>query len=157
MRLQHTIEALLVVLVSLSGCAKEELPDPPSENDTATSTSLDTEDSGEPLTTETEPTDTEMTEPDHERPPECEGLPTVTWEGWSDGFFKTWCRACHSAATTDRNGAPEGMDFDTEAQVVENASLVRYSVLDEERMPLGGGLYKEDLYLLEVYLDCEIP
>ncbi len=86
----------------------------------------------------------------------CDDLPRVTWAGWTSGFFTTWCRACHSQTTSDRFGAPEGLDFDTERQVATWAEQIRTSVLEEERMPRGGGVDADERYLLEVYLACEL-
>ena len=76
----------------------------------------------------------------------------VTWDNWGDSFFQTWCQACHSATAPERYGAPEGLDFDTLEQVQDNAALVRWSVLDADRMPLGGGLFDDEAYLLDLFL-----
>ncbi|MCB9778586.1 MAG: hypothetical protein H6742_08500 [Alphaproteobacteria bacterium] len=86
----------------------------------------------------------------------CQDAPQVSWAGWADGFFQGYCRSCHSSTTPDRRGAPEGVDFDTLDQVREQADLVRWSVIEEGRMPVGGGVYEDDLYLLEVFLDCTL-
>jgi len=80
----------------------------------------------------------------------------VTWENWAAGFFTTYCGACHSENTEERNGAPAGIDFDTEEQVAEWSAAIRSSVLDRESMPVGGGIYDDDRALLTFYLDCGI-
>ena len=85
----------------------------------------------------------------------CADLPDVSWEAWGAGFFRTYCTACHSSANLDaRNGAPEGIDFDTEASVRARAQDVRRVVLENGTMPVGGGVYTDDLVLLEVFLAC---
>lgn len=85
----------------------------------------------------------------------CADLPDVSWDAWGEGFFRTYCTACHSGANTDqRNGAPVGVDFDTEAAVKARASDVRRVVLDQGTMPVGGGVFTDDLALLEVFLSC---
>ncbi|MCB9743730.1 MAG: hypothetical protein H6740_14115 [Alphaproteobacteria bacterium] len=84
----------------------------------------------------------------------CEDAPALTWANWGDGFFATYCRSCHSETTPDRRGAPEGIDFNTREQVQAQAALVRDSVLVRGSMPVGGGVYEEDLEMLEVFLDC---
>ena len=86
-------------------------------------------------------------------PDPCEGY-VPTWAGWTQGFFRTWCNACHSSAAVERNGAPVGVDFDAEAGALRWRDRVRARVLDEATMPIGGGLYPEDLALLEAWLDC---
>lgn len=88
------------------------------------------------------------------RPEECADAPAVSWDGWGEGFFTTWCQACHSATTGERNGAPPGVDFDTEAELVFWAEAVRRTVLEEGTMPVGGGVSEEDAVLLGVLLDC---
>lgn len=87
----------------------------------------------------------------------CDGASAVTWEAWGDGFFRTYCRSCHSADTPDRRGAPEGSDFDTLEQVVATTDRIRVRVLDEQTMPVGGGVGQDDLDLLEDFLACGIP
>ncbi len=85
---------------------------------------------------------------------DCATAPEVTWEGWGEGFFLTWCQACHGSATTDRNGAPPDQVFDTWEDVAEREEDIRRTVLVEGSMPLGGGVYEDDLYQLEVLLSC---
>ncbi|MFN7146608.1 MAG: hypothetical protein ACK4YP_22735 [Myxococcota bacterium] len=79
---------------------------------------------------------------------------SATWQNFGDGFFASYCRACHSATTPERYGAPVGIDFDTEEQVRVLESSVRHTVLDAGTMPPGGGLLPDDLALLEAWLDC---
>lgn len=78
----------------------------------------------------------------------------VTWDGWAEGFFLSYCTSCHSAAAVDRHGAPEGVDFDTEAQALRLAGAIRLTVIEEQSMPLGGGMRDDDRVLLERWLDC---
>ena len=89
-------------------------------------------------------------------PASCETAPSVTWESWGHGFFLTYCNACHSSTAVNRSGAPEGVDFDSRADTVEWKGRIRARVLEEQTMPLGGGVYEEDLSLLEVMLACDL-
>lgn len=95
----------------------------------------------------------------------CDGEPTpvdtacdldyaLSWDTFGDAFFHTWCAACHSAAAPQRFDAPEGVDFDTEDQVRSWEARIRARVLDDQTMPLGGGISDEELLLLRQYLDC---
>ena len=84
----------------------------------------------------------------------CAGDPDVTWQGWGDGFFGTYCRGCHSTDAPDRYGAPEDINFDTRADVLAWEGLVRQTVLEDETMPVGGGVYPDDLELLDTLLRC---
>ena len=84
----------------------------------------------------------------------CSDAPAVSWESWGEGFFTTWCQACHSQSTPQRSGAPEGVDFDTEADVVLWSASIRRTVLEDATMPVGGGVSESDATLLSVLLDC---
>lgn len=88
---------------------------------------------------------------------ECADMPAVSWDGWGRGFFSTWCAACHSATTPDRRGAPDGLDFDTWADVEAHRDRIRATVIDEASMPVGGGLSADDLTLLAALLECGEP
>lgn len=78
----------------------------------------------------------------------------LTWTNWGAGFFATYCDSCHAADTPDRFGAPEGVSFDTLGEVRDWEQRIRVRVLDEATMPRGGGVYDEDLLLIEAFLDC---
>lgn len=84
----------------------------------------------------------------------CADAPEVNWVSFGEGFFTTYCRACHSATTQNRFGAPEGIDFDTLAEVRQYQDLVRTTVLEDESMPVGGGVFESDLILLDSFLSC---
>ncbi len=97
---------------------------------------------------------TESGAPESALPAECASAPDVTWQTWGHGFFLTYCGACHSATSPNRDGAPENVNFDTKSEVVGMKDRIRVRVLDEQTMPLGGGVYEEDLELLNVMLSC---
>ena len=81
---------------------------------------------------------------------------SINWDGWTDGFFATYCRSCHSVTTAERYGAPEGVDFDTREDVVQWAERIRIRVLEQETMPLGGGVIQSDLEPLDMWLRCKV-
>jgi len=84
----------------------------------------------------------------------CESPLGVTWESYGQGFFQTYCNACHSSTTEARNGAPEGVDFDQASLAAAFEDRIRVRVLEEHTMPMGGGVPAEDLALLEDLLVC---
>ena len=84
----------------------------------------------------------------------CDTDYALTWDAFGDPFFHTWCRSCHSAQAPQRFGAPPGIDFDTEDQARTWADTIRSVVIEEQSMPLGGGVSEEQRGLLELYLDC---
>lgn len=87
--------------------------------------------------------------------PRCTEAPVVTWESYGHIFMTTYCVSCHSTYNEDhRYGAPVGVDFDSEADLIRQAVRVRVRVLEEQTMPVAGGVFPDDLVLLERYLDC---
>lgn len=85
-------------------------------------------------------------------PVDC-GDPTgLSWDAFGAGFFRTYCTACHSSTTPDRHGAPVGVDLDSEEGVRALAPRVRARTLEEQTMPVGGGVLEEDRVLLDRYL-----
>jgi uncharacterized membrane protein len=82
------------------------------------------------------------------------GQPDVSWSHGGEGFFRNYCTACHSISSPNRYGAPEGVDFDTLADVRGHAGAIRYAVFDAQTMPLGGGVPDDQLDLLLLFLDC---
>ena len=79
-------------------------------------------------------------------------LPAPTWAEFGVPFFSTWCQSCHAADAPQRYGAPEGMDFDTRADVVAWKSTIADSVLTRGVMPPGGGLSPRERAELEALL-----
>ena len=84
----------------------------------------------------------------------CESPLGVTWESFGQGFFQTYCNACHSSTTEARNGAPAGVDFEQVGVAAAFEERIRVRVLEEATMPVGGGVPTEDLVLLEDLLVC---
>lgn len=84
----------------------------------------------------------------------CADQPPISWEDFGEGFFTTWCQACHSATTTERNGAPTALNFDTVADIRQHRALIDRTVLDEGSMPVGGGLSETELLMVELFLWC---
>ena len=91
---------------------------------------------------------------DDDIPDDCEVPEGFDWNNWGRPFFRTWCSGCHAASATERHGAPEWAVFDTEAQVYNHRAAIRVSVLEMERMPLGGGLPQQESASLDLYLRC---
>ena len=87
-------------------------------------------------------------------PAACADAPQVSWDDWGHGFFLTYCGACHSARAANRNGAPADVNFDSEAEVAAWKDRIEVRVLEQGTMPMGGGVYPEDLDLLKVMLAC---
>ena len=80
----------------------------------------------------------------------------LTWDNWGCSFFATYCDSCHAASSPNRFGAPEHATFDTLEEVEAWSTVIYLMVLEDETMPLGGGVYEEDLYLLDVFLTCSL-
>ena len=80
----------------------------------------------------------------------------LTWDNWGSSFFATYCDSCHAASSPNRFGAPEHATFDTLEEVEAWSTVIYLMVLEDETMPLGGGVYEEDLFLLDVFLTCSL-
>ena len=76
------------------------------------------------------------------------------WDGWAAGFFRTYCAACHARTSANRHGAPESVAFDSIEDLRGQADRVRARVLDDQTMPVGGGVNDEALDRLDRWLDC---
>ena len=76
------------------------------------------------------------------------------WDGWANGFFATYCRSCHAASSATRYGAPADVNFDTREDAVAWLDRVRVRVLEDETMPVGGGVPETDLTRLETWVQC---
>ena len=107
-------------------------------------------------TSEEEPIDTVETMTDYEvlDDIDCDSVPYVTWETYTQGMLMTHCQGCHASESPTRYGAPEDVYFDD----IDNALLwserIRVRTLEIQDMPPAGGIFSEDLYLLQVWLEC---
>jgi len=79
-------------------------------------------------------------------------LPPPTWAEFGAPFFATWCQSCHASDAPQRYGAPEGIVFDTRAEVAAQKGLIAASVLERSAMPPGGGLGPREKAELEALL-----
>jgi thiol-disulfide isomerase/thioredoxin len=83
-----------------------------------------------------------------------------TWDTVGAPFVATWCTPCHSSAlpVAERSGAPYGVDFDTEADVVAHLDRFQARALDAAGTPAGmppsGGPDAALLARVQTWLDC---
>ncbi len=90
---------------------------------------------------------------------DCDRDPPLTYETFGAGRMEELCTACHSSLFEGydrRNGAPEGVDLDTLAGVVEHYDRVVARTVDGRTMPAGGNVTEEDLAMIEEWLVCEV-
>ena len=84
----------------------------------------------------------------------------TTWTTVGAPFVYTWCTPCHSPVLTgaDRQGAPEGVDFATLADVQGRAASFEARVFAEAgMMPPAGGPSEAELEAVAAWLDCGLP
>ena len=90
----------------------------------------------------------------------CGQDPPVDYASFGQGFLLKHCTACHSAQVTgqERQGAPAGVDLDTQEAAEALAERIHARVLVPEvpEMPPGGGPDAEELELLSIWLSCEL-
>ncbi len=89
-----------------------------------------------------------------------------TWETVGAPFTVTWCTSCHSSLIPapgagdtgfdERQGAPEGLDFDTREAACAELSAIESAVFGE-RMPPAGGPSEDELAALRAWIDCGAP
>jgi uncharacterized membrane protein len=83
-----------------------------------------------------------------------------TWDTVGAPFVATWCTPCHSSAlpVAERSGAPSGVDFDTEADVLARLDRFQARALDAAgtpaAMPPSGGPDAALLARVQTWLDC---
>lgn len=132
--------------LALAGCADEPCPAGSSRDPQTSLCTLAPADTGATVAYSDCPLDTGL----FEDPLAIDA--SLTWGGFGASFFRTYCASCHSAETANRRGAPEGVDFDSEADVIAWGERVRARVVAAETMPLGGGVLDDDMVLLDRYL-----
>jgi uncharacterized membrane protein len=66
------------------------------------------------------------------------GGTSLTYETFGAEFLGQWCESCHAASSTNRNGAPPDVTFDTQAQAAEWKDRIYARAADDNTsMPLG--------------------
>lgn len=71
----------------------------------------------------------------------CPAGSTLSYESFGRGFFEHYCLHCHSTtlAGTDRNGAPQGVNFDTLDAIVAHKDAIWHMAADANmEMPAAG-------------------
>ena len=53
---------------------------------------------------------------------ECPTTNPPTYASFGQQFMTTYCTSCHSAAATNRHGAPRSQNYDTEVDILLHAS-----------------------------------
>ena len=87
----------------------------------------------------------------------CADAPVLMYANFGEGFLIENCQSCHASTSTDRNGAPEGIVFDSLSDVVSQSSLILgVATGDDPSMPPQGGVDEEDREKLEIWLTCWI-
>ena len=72
---------------------------------------------------------------------------------------RTWCSSCHGSAlaTDQRQGAPDGTNFDTYTDVQTWLARIQLRTLEQVDMPPAGGPTEADLDALAAWIDCGAP
>ncbi len=88
-----------------------------------------------------------------------DGGTPLTYENFGQPFFAQWCESCHAASSTNRNGAPPGITFDTHAQIISwKDDVFAQAADDNTAMPVGpGGPDGATRHQLGDWLACGAP
>jgi uncharacterized membrane protein len=88
----------------------------------------------------------------------CEDQPAVTWDNFGRGFVTENCETCHARSSTNRQFAPEDVNFDTEDDVAAHAELMlAVATGPNPAMPPEGGVSDDDRIRLAIWLRCDPP
>ena len=87
---------------------------------------------------------------------DCDDEPVVTWDNWAESMMITHCQGCHASSSPNRYGAPLDIHFDHKDAAYDLADRIYIRTLEQEDMPPAGGILREDLYLLDVWLRCSV-
>src|SRR6187551_521682 len=71
----------------------------------------------------------------------------------SQELMRSSCTVCHTAAGAARGIVPEGLDFETDAEVRRHSDIIRQAALIDMVMPPGAPLSVCDQNMLAAYLD----
>jgi len=78
----------------------------------------------------------------------------VTWDAWANGFFTTYCKSCHSESSQNRYEAPGNVNLDTVTDIRDWSQRIRVRVLEDQTMPVGGGVPEQELVRLDDWMRC---
>lgn len=92
---------------------------------------------------------------------ECD--PTLTYESFGMSFMTSYCTSCHSSTLSggDRNGAPEGHDFDSldgillMAEHIDEYAAAGPDASNEQMPPSGPTPTAAEREMLGAWLACE--
>ncbi|MBA2320499.1 MAG: hypothetical protein H0V89_05025 [Deltaproteobacteria bacterium] len=85
--------------------------------------------------------------------------PSLTWEGFAQPFFSSWCTSCHGSALVGlaRHGAPEGIDFDTLEATIPFSPLIELVAVDALTMPPTDAIEPAHRARLADWIACGTP
>ena len=83
----------------------------------------------------------------------------ATWETVGEPTLRTWCTPCHSEnlAVDQRQGAPEGVDFDTYELTLPWVQRIVARTVDQVDMPPAGGVTQAERDALAAWVACGAP
>jgi hypothetical protein len=132
----------------------------PGDDDPADSGVVNT-DTSDTDTSDTDPADTDMLDTDDPADTAaafCDGVPTLAYTNFGEGFLRENCQGCHASTAPDRYDAPEDVFFDTvEDAWAWSARILARSTGDDPSMPPQGGVTADDRTRLEWWLRCGTP
>ncbi len=92
--------------------------------------------------------------------PECPSAGTdLTYDNFGKAFFDSYCNSCHAANSSDRQGAPAKLTFDSQSEIAALAEEA-YGEVDDGAMPpstFGSQPTSDEVAKLGEWLGCGAP
>ena len=89
------------------------------------------------------------------QPPVCDTAADVTYAEFGESFLRQHCQGCHASTSTNRQGAPSTIYFDTVEDVWRlSADILRVTTSEIPTMPPAWTLEEHDIEMLRWWLEC---
>lgn len=89
------------------------------------------------------------------QPQVCDTAADVTYAEFGESFLRQHCQGCHSSTSTNRQGAPTSVSFDSVDDVWRlSQDILRVTASESPTMPPAWTLEEEDVEMLRWWLEC---
>ena len=91
----------------------------------------------------------------YSQPPLCDTAADITYAEFGKSFMTQYCQGCHASTSTNRQGAPDSVNFDTlESIWILREDILRVTTSESPSMPPAWAIPDTDIELLQWWLEC---